>query len=824
MHHRCFSLGLLWALVSLEALCFGANTYTTPAGTRTANAKPENTVLPGGRLLSPFGTPFITGSGTFGIAVNDDGTVVASADGGPNGFSVTMLRKAGDGSWTSQRIKARGKNDPEDADDDDWRSVFMGLAFDASGTLYASEGNSGRVRIIGRKKSSISLNTDGYKDSYTGDLILDRTRNLLYVADQANFRVAIVDLASRKVRTSIRAGRLPFAMAMSPDGSRLYVTNIGMFEYKAIDGPPVPFPLFGFPSSDARAALGDPNVRESNSLAVIDVTAAEPKLMAMIPTGLPFGHKVMGGSSPSGVVADNDRIYVSNGHNDSITVIDARTLRRERDIPIRVPGLESWRGVLPIGLALLGSKLLVAEAGINAVGVIENGKVVGHIPTGWFPTRVAVHGTTVWVASAKGYGTGPNKGLKQSFQADLRRGLTTMFTMPDQIGEYSRQVAANNGFTPSSGPSAELPKELRNVVVIVKENRTYDEVFGPGGRFGPAVAPNHAEIARRFATSANFYADSEVSVDGHHWIVGSYPDAWTESTLMAAYGGQKDFRFPTTAPGRLVFAGSDSSVHPEEQLEAGTLWHHLERNGIKFRNFGEGFELAGVGEGEGLKPTGAQFKTNVPMPDPLFRNTSRTYPQFNTNIPDQYRADQLLKELKTIHELPRLLFIHLPNDHTAKPRPTRRLSDVASYMADNDYALGRILEYLSRRPEWRRTAVFITEDDAQGGVDPVDSHRTVLMVVSPFARQGYVSQQNVSFPGLLKTVFRILQIPPLNLYDATAADLSDCFTSKGDFAPYELKPVDTKIFDPAKAREPRDPLPPTAMDDPRELRRQHRLQ
>ena len=393
--------------------------------------------------------------------------------------------------------------------------------------------------------------------------------------------------------------------------------------------------------------------------------------------------------------------------------------------------------------------------------------------------------------------------------------------VPD-LAEKTRRVLASNGFVPSASPSPPIPEALRNVVIIVKENRTYDEVFGPGGRFGPAVAPNHAAIARRFASSVNFYADSEVSVDGHHWIVGSYPDAWTESTLMASYGGQKDFRLPTTAPGRLLFPGSDSSVHPEEQLEAGSLWHHLERNGISFRNFGEGFELAGVNEGEGLKPTGARYKTNVPMPEPLFRNTSRTYPQYNTNIPDQYRADQLLAELKGIPELPRLLFIHLPNDHTAKPRPRDGYTSVASYMADNDYALGRILEYLSRRPEWQRTAIFITEDDAQGGVDPVDSHRTVLLVASPYARRDYVSQRNSSFPGLLKTVFRILRIPPLNLYDAAATDLTDCFTSTPDFTPYDLKPVDPAIFDPAKAREPRDPSPSAAMDDPRELRRQHR--
>jgi len=249
-----------------------------------------------------------------------------------------------------------------------------------------------------------------------------------------------------------------------------------------------------------------------------------------------------------------------------------------------------------------------------------------------------------------------------------------------------------------------------------------------------------------------------VSVDGHHWLVGSYPNAWTESSLMAAYGGQKDFRFPTTAPGRLEFAGSDSSLHPEEQLEAGALWHHLERHGISFRNYGEGFELAGVDEGENLEPTGARYLTNVPMPEPLYRNTSRNYPQFNMNIPDQYRATQFIKEIqeRSVNggkPFPRFIFIHLPNDHMAKPRPQEGYPFPASYVADNDYALGRIVEFLSHTPWWRRMVIFITEDDAQGGVDHVDSHRTVFLAVSPYARKNYVSHRNSSFPGLLKTIF-----------------------------------------------------------------------
>ena len=241
-------------------------------------------------------------------------------------------------------------------------------------------------------------------------------------------------------------------------------------------------------------------------------------------------------------------------------------------------------------------------------------------------------------------------------------------------------------------------------------------------RWGSKVTPNHHAMAARWSISDNFYADSEVSVDGHHWLVGSYPNAWTESTLMAAYGGQKSFRLPTNAPGRLLFAGSDSSVHPVEQLEAGALWHHLERNHISFLNFGEGFELAGVNEGEGLEPTGARLFTNVPMPDPLYRNTSRRYPGFNTNIPDQFRASQFIAEIDERFgagkgPLPQLLFIHLPNDHTARPRPRSGYPLEASYVADNDLALGRILEYLSHTEWWPSMAVLITEDDSQSGVD-----------------------------------------------------------------------------------------------------------
>lgn len=878
--------------------CFwtaNAADYRPPAGTRAVIKRPGGeSIIPGGRYTAPLGRQYQTGPGPWGLAVSPNGKRVVSADGGTRGFSLTLLDNRSDG-WRIERREASTKRDDEPEDDDEFRSIFMGLAFENNEDVYASEGNSGRVRLLnigtGKRKQLYQLNSDGYADSYTGDLAHDAKRNLLYVVDQANFRVAVIDTRKHRIVANVRTGRLPFAIALSPDGKRVYVTNIGMFEYSAVPGARaadartsgLPFAAFGFPSAESEkgvervngggqtvqiAGLGNPNVKESNSLTVIDVeNPLAPKVLAYIPTGLPFGKGTHGGSSPSAVTANETHVYVANGHNDSITVIHAKSLEVEGEILLRIPGLESLRGVLPTGLTIDGSTLYVAEAGINAIGVVDlkSRKLTGHLPAGWFPTRIVVRDGMMYVTNAKGNGTGPNasmtKAHEASFITDQRRGTISIYPVPDPA-DYARHTARVfqlNGFNPVAD-APKMPAAIQYVVVIVKENRTFDEVFGDVvsasnapvngawdlARYGQYavvtsergalrqrfdlrsvnVTPNHHALAEQFAFSDNFYADSEVSVDGHHWLVGSYPNAWTESTLMAAYGGKKNFRLPTTAPGRYLFAGSNSSVHPEEQLEAGALWHHLERHKITFRNFGEGFELAGTEEGPGTKPSGTRFLTNVPMPDPLYRNTSLEYPGYNTNIPDQFRANAFIGEMERRYivgnePMPRFIYIHLPNDHTAKPRPEDGYPFQASYVADNDYALGRILEFLSKSPWWKQMAVLVTEDDAQGGVDHVDSHRSLLLVASPYARKNYVSKTNASFPALLKTAFRLLNMPPLNLFDATAADLADCFTDTPDFTPFTLKPIRPELFDPAKARDPLDPKPGPRMDDPKVLREQH---
>ena len=201
-----------------------------------------------------------------------------------------------------------------------------------------------------------------------------------------------------------------------------------------------------------------------------------------------------------------------------------------------------------------------------------------------------------------------------------------------------------------------------------------------------------------------------------------------------------------------------------------------------------------------------RLSTNAPTPKVLFDNTSPTYPMFNTAIPDQYRFDQFKREFEEHYirgneTLPQFLYIWLPNDHTDEPHPKTGYAYRASYVADNDLALGRLTELLSHSPFWKDMAIFVTEDDAQDGLDHVDAHRSVLLVVSPHARHG-ISHVHSSMVSILKTFDAIFGIPPLNQFDAAANDLSDMFTSQPDFTPYTALPPDRRIFDPSKTRMP----------------------
>ena len=215
------------------------------------------------------------------------------------------------------------------------------------------------------------------------------------------------------------------------------------------------------------------------------------------------------------------------------------------------------------------------------------------------------------------------------------------------------------------------------------------------------------------------------------------------------------------------------------------------------------------------------------MPAPLFENTARNYPTYNMNISDQYRWQQFREDfeerfIKPGRPMPRFTYLYLPNDHTAGERPEDGYPYRASFVADNDLALGRIVEYLSRTPYWKEMAIFVTEDDAQDGRDSIDAHRSILMVISPYARRGYASPTHTSIASIFKTIYLLLGWEPLNQYDAAATDLRDLFTPEADLTPYQALPVDARIFNPARVRMSSRTGKAEALDAPADFERSHR--
>ncbi len=828
----------LCALALLAPALLTAQSYTAPAGSRPALRREGPSILPGGRIIAPYGKEYATGPGPFAIALSPSGRGAAIANAGPWRYTVTVLERDKAGHWEPREIDPRS---PAALDDfgiprgqgGEWRGVSNGVAFAGEQGVWISEGNSGRVALYDsseERRRAIDLNSAGFSDSFTGALAYDAARGILYVADQANFRVAVVDTKARQVIASARVGRLPFALALSSDRLKLYVCNVGVYQYHMVpdagaanaataglDFPPLPPP-----GADAP---------EANSLAIVDVSApAAPKVEGFVRTG----------NSPSAIVAAGDRIYVSDAGDDSIAAIDPAARAVTDRIELRIPGFETLRGVIPLGMAIdeASGSLLVAEAGINAVGVIDlvQKRVLGHIPVAWYPTAVAVDGGDVLVANARGHGIGPNAptaGMPRGalLPSHLFQGTVSLFKLPARadLPALTETVMRANGFVPARTPLPAAPP-AGHVVLIVKEGRSYDEVLGDitAAESGPAigdaeiaryglngvvegghqrlslkgvrVTPNAHAIAARWAFSDNFYADGDGTVDGHHWLNGVAPNGWTESSLLAAYGNLKDFRM-SAAPGRLSFAGLASSMLPEDAAGAATLWTHLAAHGISFYNFGEALDLPGAVQRPGMGPPGARYLTDMPIAEGLRERTSRQYYGFNAAISDQQRADALIAEVdakfvKGGAELPRFLYIYLPGDAAPSPDPAGGHPYKESFIADNDLALGRILEYLSSTKWWRDMAVFVTESTAAGGVDHISANRTLLLAAGPWVKRGYVSHVNTSFPGLLKTIFWLLGAPPLNLFDAAAADLRDCFGAAADDSPYRAAPVDPRMFAP----------------------------
>ncbi len=537
--------------------------------------------------------------------------------------------------------------------------------------------------------------------------------------------------------------------------------------------------------------------------AVAQIDLVENKVAALWPTALHPTEMVL---SP-----DGQSLFVACANSTQVSVLDTADGKSLQTINCALyPQAPS--GNTPNSLALTpdGQILFVANADANNLAVfnVSNRKEalpLGFIPTGWYPTSVRFHADSkrIMVANGKGMFSKPNPsgpspyngraGNVTEYIGSLFTGTVSFIDMPtpDKMGQYSKQAyacsplkkdaSALNESVEAGNPIPQKvgdPSRIKYIIYCIKENRTYDQVFGdmPQGNgdsklclFPEVVTPNHHKLASEFVLLDNTYVDGEVSADGHEWSMAAYATDFTEKSWPLGYRGGKRIGYP-----------SEGKYPYIEQPAGGYLWDRAAEAKITYRNYGEWIEN-GKKNADG---TYADGNPNVKALegehfDPQFRG-------FDTDYPDVKRAERFVSEVKRFEKLgdmPRLQILKLPNDHTVGTRLGRPTP--IAMVAENDLALGLLVEGISQTKFWKETAIFVIEDDAQNGPDHVDAHRSVALVVSPYTKRNFVDSTMYSTSSLLRTMELILGLKPMSQFDAAARPMYNSFTAKADATSYK---------------------------------------
>jgi YVTN family beta-propeller protein len=638
-------------------------------------------------------------------------------------------------------------------------------------------------------------NPDDKSGPYPGGLTIDNQKGYAYVALSRNNTLGIVNLKTKQLESQISVGIAPYTVLMHENIA--YVSNWGGRQ-------PVNGDKTG-PSGGSNVVV-DPKtgIASSGTVSVLDLSTK--KVIKEIAVHL----------HPSGMSysPDKTKLYVANANSDLISVIDTRTNSVIKDLSSK-PMAELPFGSAPNSVVASpdGKTLFAANGGNNHIAVIElsSGKVKGLIPSGWYPGSVLLSrdGSKLFVANIKGNGS-PQTGLREKgINSHDHSGSVSFITVPDSenLREYTIRAATTMRL-PKITQSLRLervnerivpvptrPGEksvFKHVLYIIKENRTYDQVFGdlPQGKgdssltqFGRKVTPNHHALAENFVLLDNTYCNGVLSADGHQWANEGYVTDYLEKS----FGGFVR-SYPYEGDDALAFASS------------GFIWDKVLEAGLTFRNYGE-FVTAKV------EPSNASWTQlyndykngtrNVKIKATSKLHTLEpylcpTFVGFPSSIPDVYRAGEFLKEFREYEKensLPNFMIMLLPNDHTTGTRegyPTPR-----AQVADNDLALGQIVEAVSNSKFWKETAIFVIEDDPQAGLDHIDGRRTVALCISPYTKRGAVVNTHYNQNSILRTIELILGLPPMSQFDMIANPMTDCFTSKPDFRPY--KPLPNQI-------------------------------
>ena len=625
----------------------------------------------------------------------------------------------------------------------------------------------------------------------------------------ANDALAVFDADSGGLLKTIPLGVLPVAAVISEDGSVAYVSVMGGRKPTARDHAAKQCcdPFAELVRVDARGIAQRGNVTRVDLVAG---TAGKAIPVGRHPTGLAWNE--------SGA-----RLYVANGNSDTVSVIDTRGDSVIQSIAI-APFKERKIGLAPTAVALSpdATTLFVALGGVNAVAAygLPRGELRGLVPTGWYPTSIDVSpdGRAIAVGSLFGVGSGVGRPLGLTGRyVHSYRGSVNVIPEPSgaEIAAYTTAVAQNNRLTlrtDSAGPALtprrnvaaravpERPGEpslIDHVVYIVRENRTFDQVFGDIGKgasdsslvqYGRDVTPNAHALAEQFVLLDHFFATGGNSADGHNWLTQANE---TEYPMWPLYTGRS---YPS------------EGVDPLAYSAGGFLWEAARAKGKTVSVFGEYAPSPTWDSASFRVSLLAQYRDSQPHNPAFFRwlvaqryNTRsdiasldrilvREYPGWTQTIPDVVKADIILEHLRvweSKHAMPNLVLVILPSDHTEGTSPG--WCTPKACVADNDLALGRIVEGLSHSSFWKSMAILAVEDDAQNGVDHIDGHRTVALVASPYARRGVIDPTFYSQPSMVKTIELMLGLPALSLFDLVATDMRASFIGPDEapnFAPY----------------------------------------
>ncbi|MBI1816906.1 MAG: bifunctional YncE family protein/alkaline phosphatase family protein [Deltaproteobacteria bacterium] len=836
--------------VALATCPASIEVYRAPAGEAVAGPQSSASgVLPNGRRVEPMGEQVPIDTFPLNLALTpDEAHVIVTNDGFGNDNFQRNLQVIETASRTVSRVPV---------------PHYLGLALSPDGEqVFVPNGTLNTVQRLRFEHGElqppevVATLADG---TFPTGLTVSHDGRYLYVVGLRSNALWTVDLQTGETMHGPDFGNFPYSVKLAADGQHAFVTSWGLNNGNPSGLIPAPLPPF------------DPNGFSRSSVIVVDLSnPTQPRLQKSIPIGRSAhidNRTVFGGSHPTAMTLSPDGalLYVTATNLDSLAVIDTATFTLATELQLNrfdsggaSLGLQ---GLYPdaVTVSADGRRIYVADAGINAVQVIaadpaaRTFQSLGFIPTGWYPSALALthDGTRLYVANAKGVGVGgngaelidisdENLGATPYYIGRIIKGSVSIIDGVDHVDldAGTATVRALNGFDPVTvqrvdghagdgdlehghplppdfGSSAS--QQIKHVVFILKENRTYDQVFGdldlPGASrdsrltlFGDDVTPNHHALARQFATGDNFYCDAEVSIPGHEWTDQGNDTDWTEKTWPFNYNGGG-------------ISDAMAQTGQEGFSKAGYIFELMDREQVPFRVYGEAFALlsrleAGKNGGgvQGLfsklvqaagsvsnlaANAGLIFAGDVAALSAAGINVdilkNEVWPNFKLDYPsnilpdktDVQRARLFIDELDqytTSGELPQFLFIWLPNDHTFGATPNMPTPRAA--VADNDRGLGMVIDALSHSPFWNDMAIFISEDDAQDAQDHVSAHRTIDLAIGPYIKHGFLSHVHHSNVSMLKTMELLLGVGPQSQYDRYTTDMRDYFTTTPDFTPY----------------------------------------